>query len=272
MFRSVVALASDPVAAFELGVVSEVFGLDRSADGLPRWDFTVCAHRPGRVPTTSGYAVHVEHGLGRLAEADLVAVPSWPTGAGVVPAEVVAALLAAHDRGARLLAVCSGAFLLAAAGLLDGRRAATHWRYAPLLAARHPAVDVDPDVLYVDTGQVVTSAGTAAAVDACLHLVRQEHGAAVAAAIARRMVAPVHRAGGQAQFVETAVPEPGTDDLTPVLEWARAHLDHPLPVAVLAARAHVSPRTFARRFAAATGTTPHRWVLQQRLLLAERLL
>ncbi|PPK93804.1 transcriptional regulator GlxA family with amidase domain [Kineococcus xinjiangensis] len=273
MLRTVTAVVGDRVAAFELGVLSEVFGLDRSGDGLPTYDFTVCAVRPGRVPTTSGYDVHVEHGLERLERADLVAVPAWTSQDVPPPAELVDALHRAVERGALLLGVCSGAFLLAAAGLLDGRRAATHWRYAPDLAARHPAVLVDAGVLYVQDGPVVTSAGTAAAIDACLHLVRAEHGAAVANALARRMVVPPHRSGGQAQFVESPVPAVvAGDELTGVLAWMRENLAEPMPVDALAARALMSARTFARRFRAATGTTPHRWLLEQRLLLAEHLL
>jgi transcriptional regulator GlxA family with amidase domain len=271
--RTVVALLAEPVAAFELGVVAEVFGLDRSGDGLPRYDFSVCAQHPGLMQTSSGFAVHVAHGLDRLAAADLVAVPAWSQQALPPPEPVVTALRAAVERGARVLGVCSGAFLLAGAGLLDGRRAATHWRYAPALARRFPQVDVDPGVLYVADGPVVTSAGTAAAIDACLYLVREQHGAAIANAVARRMVVAAHRSGGQAQFVETpvtaAVPDDGLGEL---LQWVRGHLDQPLSVDDLARRALMSPRTFARRFRAATGTTPHRWLLDQRLLLAEHLL
>lgn len=271
--RTVAVLVAEPVAAFELGVIAEVFGLDRSADGLPHYEFSVCAERPGLLATSSGFAVHVPHGLDRLATADLVAVPAWSQQALPPPAPVVTALQEAVDRGAQVLGVCSGAFLLAGAGLLDGRRAATHWRYAVALAQGFPAVDVDPGVLYVADGPVVTSAGTAAAIDACLHLVRQEHGASVANAVARRMVVAAHRSGGQAQFVETpvsaVVPGDGLDDL---VEWVRRHLDQPLTVEDLAGRALMSPRTFARRFRAATGTTPHRWLLDQRLFLAEQLL
>lgn len=273
VLRDVVAVAAEPVAAFELGVLAEVFGLDRTDDGLPGYEFTVCALRPGRQATTSGFAIHVEHGLDRLGSADLVAVPSWPSVDAVPAPELVDALHAAVDRGARVLGVCSGAFLLAAAGLLDGRRAATHWRYAPVLAARHPAVRVDPDVLYVQDGPVFTSAGTAAAIDACLHLVRAEHGTTVANALARRMVVAPHRPGGQAQFVRTPVAAPVDDDrLAPAMEWAERHLGEPLTVGEMAARALMSPRTFARRFLSATGTTPHQWLIGRRLSLAEELL
>jgi transcriptional regulator GlxA family with amidase domain len=264
---------AEPVAAFELGVIAEVFGLDRSADGLPSYTFSVCAERPGLLTTSSGFEIHVRHGLDRLADADLVAVPSWSRQALPPPAAVVTALRKAVDQGARVLGVCSGAFLLAGAGLLDGRRAATHWRYARELAQRFPAVEVDPGVLYVADGSIVTSAGTAAAIDACLHLVRQEHGAGVANAVARRMVVAAHRSGGQAQFVETPVPAVVPDDgLGALVQWVLGHLDQPLAVEDLARRASMSPRTFARRFRAATGTTPHRWLLDQRLLLAEQLL
>ncbi|MFC8191255.1 helix-turn-helix domain-containing protein [Cellulomonas sp. NPDC057328] len=275
MLRNVVALVGQEVAAFELGVLAEVFGLDRTSQGLPGYEFAVAAATPGLVPTSSGFAVHVEHGLSRLEEADLIAVPAWTAAPVEAPREVVEALHRAVERGARVLSICSGAFLLAAAGLLDGRRAATHWRYAPVLAARHPAVQVDPDVLYVDDGCVVTSAGTAAAIDVCLHLVRQEHGAAVANAIARRMVVPAHRHGGQAQFIEppsAAVVDDADSAMGDLLEWARRHLHEPLPVRRLAGRALMSERTFVRRFHECTGATPHRWLLEQRLLLAEQLL
>jgi transcriptional regulator GlxA family with amidase domain len=171
-----------------------------------------------------------------------------------------------------VLGVCSGAFLLAGAGLLDGRRAATHWRYAAELARRFPEVDVDPEVLYVADGPVITSAGTAAAIDACLHLVREQHGSAVANAVARRMVVAAHRSGGQAQFVETPVSGDVPDGLDDLVQWVRGHLDQPLSVEDLAGRALMSTRTFARRFHSATGTTPHRWLREQRLLLAEHLL
>ncbi|MCU1616420.1 MAG: AraC family transcriptional regulator [Frankiales bacterium] len=272
MPTSVAVVVAEPVAAFELGVLSEVFGLDRSRDGLPRYDFAVCALRPGRLATSSGYAIHAEHGIDRLAVADLVAVPSWSPEAVPPPEPLVAALRRTVGRGGRVLGVCSGAFLLAGAGLLDGRRAATHWRYAEALAAQFPRVDVDPGVLYVADGPVVTSAGTAAAIDACLHLVREEHGVGVANALARRMVVAPHRSGGQAQFVESPVPGTAGADLGELLDWAQRHLAGPLPVETLAARALMSPRTFARRFRATTGTTPHRWLLDQRLSLAERLL
>ncbi len=272
VLRDVVALVGEDVAVFELGVVSEVFGIDRTGDGLPGYQFSLAGVEPGLVPTTSGFGVQVLHGLERLERADLIAVPSWTTQDRPVPVPLVAALHAAVERGARVLSVCSGAFLLAGAGLLDDRRATTHWRYAPILAARFPQVLVDPDVLYVDSGQVLTSAGTAAGIDACLYLVRLEHGAAVANALARRMVVGSYRAGGQAQFIEAPMPRGGEVEFGELLDWATAHLAELLTVEVLARRALMSPRTFARRFTAATGTTPHRWLLEQRLHHAEQLL
>lgn len=268
----VVAVVGERVAAFELGIVCQVFGLDRSGDGLPGHDFAVCGAAPGLVPTTSGFAVEVTHGLDRVARADLVTVPAWPTLDAPVAPEIRAALAAAVERGATVLSVCSGAFALAAAGLLDGRRATTHWQFADLLARRYPRVTVDRDVLHVADGPVLTSAGAAAGIDACLHVVRERHGAAVANALARRMVVPAYREGGQAQYVETPVPATPGHSLADLLDWMRAHLAEPLTVDALAARAHLSPRTFARRFRETTGTTPHRWLLDQRLQHAEHLL
>ncbi|MFI7441839.1 helix-turn-helix domain-containing protein [Nonomuraea indica] len=273
MIRNVVAVVGDRAAAFELGVVCQVFGLDRSDDGLPVHDFAVCAPRPGVVPTTSGFAIQVEHGLDRLAAADLVAVPAWPQLDAPVPEPLLAALREAAGRGAQVLSICTGAFLPAAAGLLDGRRAATHWQFAGLLARSFPRVRVDRDILYVADGPVLSSAGAAAGIDACLHLVRREYGAATANALARRLVVPAHRSGGQAQFVEAPMPAPRAPyELAELIDWMQEHLAEPLTVRTLAARAAMSPRTFARRFKAATGTTPHRWLLDQRLQLAEELL
>lgn len=273
MIRNVVALVGDRVAAFELGILCQVFGLDRSDDGLPNYDFAVCGPRPGAVPTTSGFDIQVAHGLDRVADADLVAVPAWPDLDRPAPPALLDAIAAAADRGAQVLSICTGAFLVAAAGVLDDRRATTHWQFTERLAQRFPRVSVDRDVLYVEDGPVLTSAGAAAGVDACLHLVRRIHGAATVNALARRMVVPAHRDGGQAQYVE--LPVPHTDvgyELSGLIDWAQAHLDDPLTVPDLAARAHMSPRTFARRFREVTGTTPHRWLLDQRLQLAERLL
>lgn len=272
MVQVVAALLASRAAAFELGVLAEVFGIDRTDDGVPAFDFRVCALDPSRpVPTSSGFAVVASHGLEGAADADLVAVPAGPAD-GPFPEPFLTVLRDAVQRGARVMSVCSGAFMLGAAGLLDGRRCATHWRYADELARRYPLAQVDLDVLYVEDGSVLTSAGTAAGIDACLHLVRADHGAQVAARIARRMVVPPHRSGGQRQYVESPILEPSSTSLQPVLDWVVAHLDRPHSVAELAARAQVSERTFARRFAAEVGSSPHRWVTEQRVGLARRLL
>ncbi|MFP5334578.1 MAG: GlxA family transcriptional regulator [Actinomycetes bacterium] len=271
MLRSVAAVALPGVAPFELGVLCEVFGVDRTEQGAPAFDLTVVAAHPGRVPTSMGFALDVPAGLDRARDADLVAVPAFPR-SDPVPDAVAQLLRDTVERGAKVLSVCSGAFALGAAGLLDGRRCTTHWMYTDELAERFPAADVDRDVLYVDDGPVVTSAGTAAGIDACLHLVRAEHGARAAGVIARRMVVPPHRDGGQAQFIAEPLPECRDDSMAPVIAWMLEHLDEDLPVDRVAAHALMSPRTFARRFRDTTGTTPAAWLNRQRLERARELL
>lgn len=269
--KTVAALVYDGVAPFELGVLCEAWGVDRTDTGGPSFDFAVCTPEPGRVTTSMGFALDVSDGLDRLAEADLVAVPAVPRDRSA-PVVVLEALRDAYHRGARIMSVCSGAFALGDAGLLDGRDCTTHWLFASELAERFPKARVNQDVLYVDDDPIITSAGSAAGLDACLHLIRKEYGARAAVNVARRMVVPPHRDGGQAQFVETPVSMPDADTLAPVLTWMQEHLDQDLQVAQLARRASMSARTFARRFRAETGTTPHQWVTSQRLVLAERLL
>lgn len=271
---SVAAVVGSRVAGFELGILCQVFGLDRSDDGLPAYDFAVCGPRPGLVPTTSGFPIQVTHGLEWSAEVDLVAVPAWPDLDAPLDEGVASALRDAYERGAALLAICTGAFALAGAGLLDGRRATTHWQFTERLVRRFPRVRIERDVLYVEDGAILTSAGASAGIDACLHVVRSVHGSATANALARRMVVPAHRDGGQAQYVELPLPpEPvGDHSLSAVLDWATSHLDRPLTVSTLAERARMAPRSFARHFRATTGTTPHRWLLEQRLQRAELLL
>ena len=272
MVSSVAVLAYEGVSIFGLGVTAEIFGCDRSAEGLPSYDYSVTAATPGVIRTDVGLPIVVDAGLDRFRAADLGIVVCWDQAAGSPPAPVLAALRDLAGRGGRVLSHCTGAFVLAAAGLLDGRRATTHWQWAAELARRYPLIDVDPGVLYIDDGQVITSAGTAAGIDACLHLVRREHGAAVANAIARRMVVPPHRDGGQAQYVTPLVQDAGEDGLAAGHEWALTHLHEPVTVADLAARALMSPRNFARQFVARTGTTPHQWLIGQRLLRAQELL
>ncbi|MPV37436.1 helix-turn-helix domain-containing protein [Georgenia subflava] len=271
MISNVAVIVMDGVEPFELGVACEAWAVDRSEMGLPTFDLAVCAARPGTVRTGAGFGIQVEHGLERVAAADLVVVPAVK-GHPDPPADVLDALRAAHSRGARVMSVCTGAFALAAAGLLDGRRCTTHWMYTDELAAAYPAAEVVPEVLYVDDDLVLTSAGTAAGIDASLYLWREEFGAAAANLVARRMVVPPQREGGQAQFIQSAVPSCDTETLGPVLTWIVEHLDSELAVEQLAARSTMSPRTFARRFRAETGTTPHAWIVAQRVHRAEQLL
>jgi transcriptional regulator GlxA family with amidase domain len=268
----VVAIALDNVAPFELGVVCEVFGTDRTVNGFPGYDFHLVSADGGPIRTKSGFGITPTGGLELADDADLIAIPAHPIGTEA-PEAVLAALRAAHERGAWILSVCSGAFLLGEAGLLDGRRCTTHWMYAEELGRRFPKAMVAVNSLYVEDDRVLTSAGTAAGIDACLHLVRKVHGSGVATALARRMVVPPHRDGGQAQFVEAPMPRVrATDSLGSLLTWIVEHLDQPITVDDLAARSHMAPRTFARRFRSEVGTTPHDWLTGQRVLLARRLL
>ncbi|MGW1737606.1 GlxA family transcriptional regulator [Nocardia sp. NPDC001965] len=268
----VAALVTPPQAPFELGCAVEVFGTPR--EGLPgRYDFLVCTENPGEVATTAGYTMGVTAGLEVLATADTVVVPGWlPVTAQLSPA-VLEALCAAAERGARLVSICTGAFALAQTGLLDGRGATTHWARAEELRARFPRVRVEPEVLYVDHGDIATSAGAGAGIDLCLHLVRTDHGASYAAELARYMVMPPHREGGQAQFVPAPITSHTTgESIAALLHWSIAHLDRSITLTDLAARAGVSPRTLARRFEEQLGTTPGRWLLTQRVTAARRLL
>jgi AraC family transcriptional activator FtrA len=265
----VVALALDGVVAFDLATPAQVFG-HRTERG--RYAFTVAAPEPGPIPTSTGFEVVATAGLDVLGGADTVVVPGIADTRGPFPEAALEALRAADARGARIVSICTGAFVLAAAGLLDGRRATTHWNDARDLAARYPAVDVDPDVLYVDEGRVLTSAGVAAGIDLCLHLVRRDHGAEAANAVARRIVVAPHRDGGQAQFVDRPLPSTPGAGLEATRAWALEHLGEPITVADLARHALMSERTFLRRFRAETGTTPLRWLIGRRVAEARRLL
>ncbi|MDI1465392.1 helix-turn-helix domain-containing protein [Catellatospora sp. KI3] len=265
-----VALAvTENMLHFELATTFEIFTRDPTGLADPWYDLTVCGAGPVRV---GRFHLEPDAGLDRLAHADTVIVPAVADVDADLPADLVDAVRAAHQAGARLVSLCTGAFVLAAAGALDGLRATTHWAHTEALAARYPQIDVDPDVLYVDNGRVLASAGKAAAIDLCLHLIRRDHGATVANAVARRLVVPPHRAGGQAQFVTTPVPTREDHPLAGLLPWAMERLDQPLTVEDLARQAGMSSRNLARHFRSATGTTPLQWLSTQRIRRAQELL
>jgi AraC family transcriptional regulator, transcriptional activator FtrA len=268
----VVALAYPGVALFELSAVVEVFGLPRPELDVPWWySLQVCAIKPGKQPTAGGISLDVSLGLETLATADTVILPCWPVD-DPVPQPVLDGLLAAHERGARIVSICSGAFALAATGLLDGRRAATHWLYADILARRYPRVVVDPNVLYVDDDRLLTAAGSAAAIDMCLHLIRKDLGGAVANQVARRLVIAPHRDGGQAQFIDQPVAHADDDRIHDVVAWLNADVASQVTVTDLARRAHLSGRQFTRRFRIVTGQSPMEWLISRRVALSLQLL
>ncbi len=267
--KSVALAVTDGMLHFELSVALEVFGPAPAAVTGPWYDLSVCG--PGAV-RFGAFSLDPDHGLDRLKDADTVIVPGWADVDVPPPAELVEAVRAAYDAGARIVSLCTGAFVLAEAGLLDGLRATTHWAHTEVLAARHPEVEVDPDVLYVDNGRVLTSAGKAAALDLCLHLIRLDHGTSVVNTVARRLVVPPHRSGGQAQFVSAPVPAQDDHPLTALFPWVIERLDQPLTVEDLARRAGMSSRHLSRHFRAATGTTPLQWLLAQRIRHAQELL
>lgn len=268
--RDVAVLVYDGLCTFEFGIAVELFGLPRPE--LADWyRFRICAAEPGPLRAIGGFAVTAEGGLAELATAGTIIVPGWRDVAELPPPDLLDALRRAHGRGARLVSICSGVFVLAATGLLDGRRATTHWRYTERLARAYPDIRIEPDVLYVDEGQILTSAGSAAGLDLGLHLIRRDYGPAIANQVARRLVIPPHRDGGQAQFIDRPVQAEGAA-LAGLFDWVRANLAEDLSISRLARQARMSERTFLRRFAAATGTTPADWVIAARLARARELL
>lgn len=271
--KTVACVIDHGFAPFEFGIACEAFGLDRSDDGVPNFDFRVVAPEAGVVSSKVGVSVIVEHDLAFAYEADLVIFCPIPRErwASIDP-RLLDLARAAVARDAWVLSVCSGAFVLGAAGVLDGRRATTHWMYADVLAAMYPQALIDPDVLFVQDGRIISSAGTAAGIDACLHLLRIELGAEMAGRIARRMVVPPQRDGGQAQFVDHPLPVVATDSLAVVASWAVENLHQDLTVDQLADHAHMSARTFARRFRSEFGATPAAWLTRQRVMQAQRML
>lgn len=271
--HAVSVLAYEGMSAFETGIVTEVFGLVWPELAAPRYTLTICAEDRGPIGIVGGATLSTPYGLDDLAAADTVIVPSVSDVSSETSPAVVRSLRRAHERGARMVSICTGAFALAGAGLLDGRRATTHWRYADLLAEQFPKVEVDPNPLYVDDGDFLTSAGCAAGLDLCLHLVRMDYGGSVANAVARRLVVPPHREGGQAQFIEGPVTaDPQDDRIARSMDWALANLDQPITVRGLAEVATMSSRTFLRHFTRSTGTSPIRWLRNQRVETSLRLL
>jgi len=270
---SIAVIAFKGISPFHLSVPCAVFGEDRRDAGVPQFKVLICAVEKGSLVTSAGFALTRLHGLRDLENAGIIIVPSWRDPNEMPPQPLLRALRKASERGATLVGLCLGSYVLAAAGLLNGRRATTHWAWADDLADRYPQIRVDRDVLYLDEGSVITSAGGAAGIDCCLHILRTLHGAEVASRVARRMVVPPHRQGGQAQYIEQPLRgSPAVDRFALVLEWVQHNLDQPHTLDALAARVFMSRRTFTRRFRQATGTTVGKWLLNQRLALAQRLL
>ncbi len=268
----VAILAYDGLCTFEFGIAVEIFGLPRPEFDFPWYQHRIVAVEPRPMRAMGGFQVLADGGLEQLASARTIIVPGWRSRSERPPEALLEALREAHARGARIVSICSGVFVLAAAGLLDGLRATTHWRYAEELAERFPTIVVDPDVLYVDAGQLISSAGSAAGIDACLHLIARDFGTQVANTVARRLVTPPQRTGGQAQFIPAPFSQTPRNDLSKVMHWARERLHEPLSVDQLAGRAAMSARTFLRRFSEATGMSPKSWLQHERLARARELL
>jgi transcriptional regulator GlxA family with amidase domain len=270
--HTVAAVVDQGALTFDFAIPCEVFGIDRSDIASPWYEFLVVAAGERRVRTQTGFTIEAPHGLAALDRADTIVIPGWTSPEVEPDANLVTALRRAHRRNARIVSICTGAFVLAAAGLLDNRRAVTHWLYTDDLQERYPRVRVDPGVLYVADETVMTSAGTAAGLDLCLHIVTSDYGADVAAAVARRLLVPLHRSGGQAQYVDVPVPQSLGDEMSELLAWAVPRIPARLSVDDLARRASVSPRTLTRRFRKTTGLAPGEWLRSEKLRLARRLL
>jgi len=270
---NIAVIAFNHISPFHLSVPCLFFGENRNNVGIPEFNLSVCAEETGPISTTTGFKICVDSSLADLDKADVVIVPSWRDSAEIPPAAMLDALKAAHGRGAIIVGLCLGTFVLAAAGLLDGRKATTHWGWADQLQQMYPLISVDAGVLYIDEGDVITSAGVSAGIDCCLHIMRRLYGAETAARLARRLVVPPHRQGGQAQYIERPIRAPLPEDrFSEVLAWACSNLDQELSIETLAARAGMSRRTFTRHFRQYTATSPLAWLLEQRLELAQKLL
>ncbi|MDA8429239.1 MAG: helix-turn-helix domain-containing protein [Geobacteraceae bacterium] len=269
---SIAVIAFDRISMFHLAIPLEVFGEDRRDAGVPLIPVTVCACEKRSLTTSAGFVLGKLHGMRMVETAGIVIVPSWRDPHELPPEALLKALRKAYRRGALMVGLCLGSYVLAAAGLLDGRPATTHWKWADDLVRRYPEIQVKRDVLYVDDGDIITSAGVAAGIDCCLHLLRRMHGAEIASRVARRMVVPPHRQGGQAQYIEPLRESPLSDRFSEVVEWVQQHPEMTHTLDSLAAKAFMSRRTFTRRFRQVTGTTVGSWLLNQRLSLARRLL
>lgn len=268
----VAALAYEGLCTFEFGCTVEVFALERPELGIPWYRFAVCAERRGELRAMGGVSVRARHSLSLLEQADTIVIPGWRDVEEAPPGRLVRAIQKAWRRGARLCSICSGVFVLAAAGVLDGRRATTHWKYAQRLRERYPRIEVVPNTLYVDEGQVLSSAGSAAGLDMLLHLIRKDHGARIANQVAQRLVIPSHREGRQVQLVPRPVASDERGRLSRLLDYMRAHLELPHTLASLSTRAAMSPRTLQREFRAATGLAPYQWLIRERVARARELL
>lgn len=268
----VVALAYDGLCTFEFGCVVELFALDRPELGVEWYDFAVCSAERGPLRAAGGIEVRVPNSLSLLDEADTIVIPGWRNADEVPPPSLLRRIRAAYERGARLCTICSGVFVLAAAGVLDGRTVTTHWRYAERLSKRYPAVTVEPNSLYIDSGQVLTSAGSAAGLDMLLHLVRRDYGAKIANQVAQRLVIPPHREGGQAQYLPRPMPQDERNRLSKLIDWVRAHPSQAHTLRTLARRASMSPRTLQRQFQETVGFGPYEWLIRERVALAKDML
>jgi AraC family transcriptional activator FtrA len=268
----VVALAYDRLCTFEFGCTVELFALERPELGVDWYEFAVCAVEEGPIRAAGGITVQAPYAPDLLARADTIVIPGWRDADEAPPPQLLAWLRAAHARGTRLCSICSGVFVLAAAGVLDGQRATTHWRYAERLAQRYPHIEVQPDHLYVDNGQVITAAGSAAGLDMLLHLVRRDHGARIGTLVAQRLVVAPHREGGQAQFLPRPMAQGEQGRLSRLMDWLRSHPAQPHTVASMAERAAMSPRTLQRQFQQATGLGPVEWLIRERVAIVKDLL
>ncbi|NGZ83441.1 transcriptional regulator FtrA [Duganella aceris] len=268
----VVVLAYDRLCTFEFGCAVELFALERPELGVDWYDFAVCAIEPGPICAAGGITVQAPYAPELLALADTIIIPGWRDADEAPPPQLLEWMRAAHLRGARLCSICSGVFVLAAAGLLDGQRATTHWRYAEKLARRYPSIEVQPDHLYVDNGRIITAAGSAAGLDMLLHVVRRDHGARVGNLVAQRLVVAPHREGGQAQFLPRPMAQGEQGRLSKLMDWLRSHPAQPHTVASMAARAAMSPRTLQRQFQQATGQGPIEWLIRERVAIVKDLL